>query len=76
MATNERRSENGPRPEFVRRAAAKAAVAASKNTGRPVDPRVAELARDDSADSAVGARFEGERPRSPWNRFWRRRTKT
>ncbi|HEY0227517.1 MAG TPA: hypothetical protein VGC05_14230 [Mycobacterium sp.] len=30
----------------VRKAAAKAAVAASKKTGRPVDPRVAELARD------------------------------
>jgi len=28
----------------VRKAAAKAAVAASKKTGRPVDPRVKELA--------------------------------
>jgi hypothetical protein len=49
MATsnpNEPRNESEPRPEFVRKAAAKAAVAASKKTGRPVDPRVAELARD------------------------------
>ena len=31
----------------VRRAAAKAAVTASRKTGRPVDPRVAELALTD-----------------------------
>jgi hypothetical protein len=31
----------------VRRAAAQAAVAASKITGRPVDPRVKELAESD-----------------------------
>jgi hypothetical protein len=30
----------------VRKAAAKAAVAASEKTGRPVDPRVKKLARD------------------------------
>ncbi len=29
----------------VRKAAARAAVSASKKTGRPVDPRVAELAK-------------------------------
>jgi hypothetical protein len=43
-------AENSSNPEgrslSVRKAAAKAAVAASKKTGRPVDPRVAELARD------------------------------
>jgi hypothetical protein len=32
------------RSEFVRREAAQTALAASKKTGRPVDPRVAELA--------------------------------
>ena len=32
------------RSERVRRAAAKAAVTASQRTGRPVNPRVAELA--------------------------------
>jgi hypothetical protein len=30
----------------VRKAAAKAAMAASEKTGRPVDPRVEKLARD------------------------------
>lgn len=40
--------EGTKRPEVsdleVRKAAARAAVAASKKTGRPVDPRVKELA--------------------------------
>jgi hypothetical protein len=40
-----------PEPEYalpirVRRAAAQAAVAASKKTGRPVDPRVRKLAEE------------------------------
>jgi hypothetical protein len=43
MATS---NPNEPRSEAVRKAAAKAAVAASKKTGRPVDPRVEKLARD------------------------------
>lgn len=34
------------RSESVRREAAKAAVAASEKTGRPVDPRVEKLAQD------------------------------
>jgi hypothetical protein len=36
----------GQRSLDVARAAAKAAVAASKNTGRPVDPRVQKLAEE------------------------------
>lgn len=43
MGTEDRKE---PRSEAVRKAAAKVAVTASKKTGRPVDPRVAELARD------------------------------
>jgi hypothetical protein len=38
---------NKKRSLAVRKAAAQAAVAASKKTGRPVDPRVAKLAEGD-----------------------------
>jgi hypothetical protein len=44
MTTNNPREEQ--RSETVRKEAAKAAVAASQKTGRPVDPRVERLARD------------------------------
>jgi hypothetical protein len=43
MATDNRGEQ---RSEVVRKEAAKAAVAASEKTGRPVDPRVERLARD------------------------------
>lgn len=42
MATNNQQEQ---RSEVVRKEAAKAAVAASEKTGRPVDPRVERLAR-------------------------------
>ncbi|WP_319449936.1 MULTISPECIES: hypothetical protein [unclassified Mycobacterium] len=42
MATSSRQEQ---RSEAVRKEAAKAAVAASEKTGRPVDPRVEKLAR-------------------------------
>jgi hypothetical protein len=40
----EDRKTEDPRSFAVRKAAAEAAVAASKKTGRPVDPRVKKLA--------------------------------
>lgn len=44
MATQESDQKVSPRSLRVARAAAQAAVAASKKTGRPVDPRVKALA--------------------------------
>lgn len=42
--TNTERRQPAVRSLAVRKAAARAAVAASKKTGRPVDPRVQKLA--------------------------------
>lgn len=44
MATHDRPTPRPPRSLAVRIAAAKVALAASKKTGRPVDPRVKKLA--------------------------------
>ncbi len=44
MPTTEETPRSGKESLAVRIAAARAAVAASKKTGRPVDPRVRELA--------------------------------
>lgn len=52
MASQEATTPKGIKPIQrnlrVARAAAQAAVAASRNTGRPVDPRVKELAESQS----------------------------
>ncbi|AWH14058.1 hypothetical protein SEA_THREERNGTARJAY_178 [Mycobacterium phage ThreeRngTarjay] len=45
----------------VRRLAARVAVTASRKTGRPVDPRVAQLAADDDFLRA----YQSEKARSP-----------
>ncbi len=49
------KAKTKPRSLFVRIAAAQAAVEASKRTGRPVDPRVKELAE-------LGDKYENGRP--------------
>jgi hypothetical protein len=56
-------------PLEVRRAAAQAAVTASKKTGRPVHPRVKELA--DEADRLEGKMFVPEQPPSVRQRMGR-----
>jgi hypothetical protein len=56
-------------PLEVRRAAAQAAVTASKKTGRPVHPDVKELA--DEADRLEGRIFVEEQPESVRQRIRR-----
>lgn len=68
MADDEKPDSSGRRDYVsdleVRQAAALAAVAASKVTGRPVDPRVMELAESSPHT------LDGARPR--WRRRFRR----